>query len=295
MAATGTVTVERLDHFGLPTNDLLRAEEFYTQVLEGVVAFRLGLVTEHRQAHLPPLFFINVGLHRLGLHLQREFLPSVSAVRGLPSFGFEFPPKAFDRIVRRIKERDVSHEGPVQHTTFLGPITSMYFLDPDGNHLEVCTSESNATAVDEPLLRRIELESLNLNRSEQFYNVGMGMRVVANGIDVRGQRELVVQGRSDQFIVLHEVSKLSRVHGRRWWGPHYAFRTRPDDYEALLDQVERFGVQLINHRPIPRPPDEGDIYFDDPDGNIIQVETAGLLESQRSRQTWRSEHPWPDR
>ena len=63
----------------------------------------------------------------------------------------------------------MSHEGPVERTTFLGPITSMYFLDPDGNHLEVCTAESNATSVDEPLLRRMELESLALNRSEQFY------------------------------------------------------------------------------------------------------------------------------
>jgi catechol 2,3-dioxygenase-like lactoylglutathione lyase family enzyme len=295
MAATATVTIERLDHFGMPTNDLLRAEEFYTQVLEGVVAVRNGLTTRHRQTNLPPLFFIDIGHHRLGLHLQREFLPSVDAVRGLPSFAFEFAPAVFERIVRRLRERDVPHEGPVQQATVLGPMRLVYFLDPDGNHLEACTSEQSPVPADEPLLRRMELESRDLDRSERFYTQGLGMRVAAHGTDFRGGRELTLQGHSDQFLVLHEVATLSRVHGRRWWGPHYAIHVRPEDFEALLDQVERYGVQLIDHRPVPRRIDEGDIYFDDPDGNVIQLETTDLQEPQRTRSTWRSEHPWPDR
>jgi catechol 2,3-dioxygenase-like lactoylglutathione lyase family enzyme len=295
MTATSTVTIERLDHFGMPANDLARAEEFYTQVLEGKVAVRNGLSTQHRQVNLPPLFFIDIGHHRLGLHLQREFLPAEERVRGLPSFAFEFAPEVFERIVQRMRERNVPHEEPVQRETSLGPMTSVVFLDPDGNHLELWTSERNPVPAGDTLLRTMELEALDLDRAERFYTIGLGMRVVGRGTDFQGGREVTLSGHSDQFLVLHEVPQLSRVHGRRWWGPHYAIHVRPNDFEALLDQVEQYGVRLIDHRPAPRRIDEGDIYFDDPDGNVIQIETTDLTEPQRTRSTWISEHPWPDR
>jgi catechol 2,3-dioxygenase-like lactoylglutathione lyase family enzyme len=222
-------------------------------------------------------------------------LPPEAAVRGLPSFAFEFSPADFDRVARRLRERDVPHEGPVEQETLLGPMQSVYFLDPDGNHLEACTARDSTIKDGEPLVRRMELESRDLDRSERLYCVAMGLRVVARGKDARGRREIALQGHSDQFLILHEVEALSRVHGRRWWGPHYAIHVRPEDFETLLDQLEGYGVQLIDHRPVPRRIDEGDIYFDDPDGNVIQIETTGLTTPQRTRSTWRSEHPWPDR
>lgn len=295
MTSTATVTIERIDHWGMPTNDLVRAEEFYARVLGGQVAVRNGLSTQHRRVHLPPLFFIDVGHHRLGLHLQREMLPPETAVRGLPSFAFEFSPRDFERVVSALRERGAPHEGPVEQDTLLGPMRSVYFLDPDGNHLEACAARDSTIQDGEPLVRRMELEARDLDRNERFYSVAMGMRVAARGTDHWGRREVALQGHSDQFLVLHEVDTLSRVHGRRWWGPHYAIHTRPEDFEALLDQIERYGVQLIDHRPVPRRIDEGDIYFDDPDGNVIQIETTNLAEPQRTRSTWISEHPWPDR
>ena len=57
------------------------------------------------------------------------------AVRGLPSFAFEYAPADFERVLGALRERKTPHEGPVEQDTLLGRLRSVYFLDPDGNHL----------------------------------------------------------------------------------------------------------------------------------------------------------------
>ncbi|GAA4633977.1 VOC family protein [Actinoallomurus vinaceus] len=118
----------RLDHLVLTVADIDRTVDFYTRVL-GMepVTFGAG-----RKA-------LNFGPHKINLHRQgAEFEPK--AARPTPGSAdlcliTETP---IDAVVRHLEDCGVPiEEGPVARTGAQGPITSVYFRDPDGNLIEV--------------------------------------------------------------------------------------------------------------------------------------------------------------
>ena len=62
--------VQALDHFVVPVDDIVAAEEFYVQVFGGKIVKRNGLNV--RSQSLGPHTFIEVANKRIGVYLQKE-------------------------------------------------------------------------------------------------------------------------------------------------------------------------------------------------------------------------------
>ena len=77
----------RFDHFAYPVDDLVKAEDFYTGVLEIPIYERRGLRVRDVQAGTLPRTFLNVAGSRVGIFLGRESLPDHETTPRLP-FGW---------------------------------------------------------------------------------------------------------------------------------------------------------------------------------------------------------------
>ena len=63
---------ESLDHFVVPVDDIVIAEEFYVRVFGGVITKRNGLNVRQRKRGAVPHTFIQIGGKRMGVYLQSE-------------------------------------------------------------------------------------------------------------------------------------------------------------------------------------------------------------------------------
>jgi catechol 2,3-dioxygenase-like lactoylglutathione lyase family enzyme len=121
--------VDRLDHIVLTVADVAATCAFYERVL-GMQAVTFG---GGRKA----LSFSNqkINLHQAG----REFEPK-AAVPTPGSADLCLVSKVLlDQVIAHLHSCGVPIlEGPVQRTGAMGPITSVYFRDPDDNLIEVC-------------------------------------------------------------------------------------------------------------------------------------------------------------
>ena len=123
-----TISMKRIDHFVLKVNDIEATCDFYRRVL-GMQVVRFG---EGRTA-------LRFGQHKINLH-PRESGPGL--VAKAPSIGggdfclITDTPVA--EVVRHLEQEKVQIiEPPSTRSGALGPITSVYFRDPDGNLVEV--------------------------------------------------------------------------------------------------------------------------------------------------------------
>lgn len=122
------ITVDRIDHLVLTVGDVGATCAFYADVLGfEPVEFGDGRTALHFGA-------CKINLHQAGA----EFSPR--ARQALPGTGdfcvvTETPIEA---VVAHLESRGVAiEEGPVAKEGALGPMTSVYFRDPDGNLVEV--------------------------------------------------------------------------------------------------------------------------------------------------------------
>ena len=67
---------QSLDHFVVPVDDLVVAEEFYVRVFGGRITRRNGLNVRQRKRGAVPHTFIQIGGKRMGVYLQSEDRPS---------------------------------------------------------------------------------------------------------------------------------------------------------------------------------------------------------------------------
>lgn len=121
--------LERLDHFGLEVTDLARAEEFYTSVLGLTVVARFG-----------DQVLLNCG--ELNLALFRVSRPPVNPSERRSRIGH---PLGKGHHAFRVSRDDFA--AAIEHLTAAGVETASpidwgdhdcrYFLDPDGNLLEI--------------------------------------------------------------------------------------------------------------------------------------------------------------
>jgi catechol 2,3-dioxygenase-like lactoylglutathione lyase family enzyme len=122
------ISLERLDHLVLTVADIERTVAFYTEVL-GMRAVTFGA---GRRA-------LDFGPHKINLHeAGNEFDPK--AARPTPGSADLCLVSAtpVDAIMEHLLACGVDvEEGPVGRTGAQGPITSVYFRDPDGNLIEV--------------------------------------------------------------------------------------------------------------------------------------------------------------
>ncbi|GAA4609059.1 VOC family protein [Actinoallomurus liliacearum] len=122
------IELVRLDHLVLTVEDVERTVGFYTRVL-GMEPVTFG---GGRRA-------LNFGPHKINLHRRgAEFEPK--AARPTPGSAdlCLITGTPIDAVVRHLEDCGVPiEEGPVGRTGAQGPITSVYFRDPDGNLIEV--------------------------------------------------------------------------------------------------------------------------------------------------------------
>jgi catechol 2,3-dioxygenase-like lactoylglutathione lyase family enzyme len=120
------IRVRRLDHFGVDVRDLDRAEHFYTEVL--------GMSVEMR---LPDQRLLRYGDGNCALFWKPDRAaadPSIIAnPLGQSHHAFEVPWEDLGAARRLFAERGIPHHAPIDW----GDHHCLYFLDPDGNLLEL--------------------------------------------------------------------------------------------------------------------------------------------------------------
>ncbi len=120
------IRVRRLDHFGVDVADLDRAERFYTDVLGMTVALRLPDQRLLAYGDGNCALFWKPGRAPGGLEQVREPL-------GKSHHAFEVSFSDLDAAKRLFAERGIPTHAPIDW----GDHECLYFLDPDGNLLEL--------------------------------------------------------------------------------------------------------------------------------------------------------------
>lgn len=272
----------RFDHFAYPVDDLVKAEDFYTAVLEVPIFERRGLRVIDVRAGTLPRTFLNVAGSRVGLFLGRETLPEDRELHGAPLVGIEVTSDGFKRIHQRLEEKPtVKFEGPRLRER-LGPkAKSILLQDPFGNHLEIIEKENPAAHNGSAYLglSQLELEVTDLDRSEAFYRKVFGLKVLGREKDALGRETSCLQLHSGQWLILHKVAKLSERSSAnyRFEGQHYAFFTpTADTLKQFRDAVAREGgtVDALEQTQVRSATAHG-LYFTDYDGNPLQLQVEG--------------------
>jgi catechol 2,3-dioxygenase-like lactoylglutathione lyase family enzyme len=119
--------VRRLDHFGVDVADLARAERFYTDVLGMTVRMRLD-----------DQVLLSYGEGSCALFLRPDRVPGgleqVKNPLGKSHHAFEVSWDDYQSAQRLFAERDIPYHAPID---YWGDHECLYFLDPDGNLLEL--------------------------------------------------------------------------------------------------------------------------------------------------------------
>jgi catechol 2,3-dioxygenase len=121
------INPDRIGHVVLKIRDLKRSRQFYTEVLGLEVMFEMpgmAFFSSHRRDHH------ELALMEIGAGAEAPKGPQV----GLAHVAFRLGDEAeLIKAYRELKERQV----PIAFTVHHGVTKSVYFLDPDGNQLEV--------------------------------------------------------------------------------------------------------------------------------------------------------------
>ncbi len=95
---------ESLDHFVVPVDDIVIAEEFYVRVFGGVITKRNGLNVRQRKRGAVPHTFIQIGGKRMGVYLQSEERSLPTGARGLPTYSFTTTREGLAEVAKELKE-----------------------------------------------------------------------------------------------------------------------------------------------------------------------------------------------
>jgi catechol 2,3-dioxygenase-like lactoylglutathione lyase family enzyme len=128
----GADMIEHLDHLVLTVSDVEVTCAFYADVL-GMRPVTFG---NGRRA-------LEFGRQKINLHpVQTPIAPHArQPMPGSADLCF-VATKPLDEVLAHLREKEVPVlEGPVPRTGAQGPITSVYFRDPDGNLIEVSRYE----------------------------------------------------------------------------------------------------------------------------------------------------------
>jgi len=123
------IKIHGLDHVALNVSDLDKSLEFYTKVL--------GLKITQREYSKPGIeYFLDCGTSLIGLiQGKRDGEKHLLQDEGLGGnhVSFRVRTEDFDPIVKEIENRRI----PITYSKKREKSWSLYFLDPDGNKLEI--------------------------------------------------------------------------------------------------------------------------------------------------------------
>jgi len=121
------IRLKELDHFGVEVSDIERARRFYCDLLG--VAFLQSLASHG--------LVLRCGERNVALHLNPRMRPApveiIENPLGKAHHAFRVSPEDFDNALESFARGGVPSHGPVDW----GDHDCLYFLDPDGNLLEL--------------------------------------------------------------------------------------------------------------------------------------------------------------
>lgn len=273
--------VHYIDHYAVPTNDLLRWQQFMQNALGGVYYYTHGLVTREEARGARPRTFYWVGPHEIGGFLQTRMLPGPAPLgRGAPRFGFWIRRGEIDSHRRRFEGLGVEMSDPVATAEDGEEGVALYFRDPDGNQYELWAPRDlpeHAVEGDNPLgLGRIShavFESVDLDRTTDFYTRFCGVDPIESA-DI-AKNTVVFRLAGGGRLVFKRVDRIGpRTGGHETWaGQHAALTVRVDEWDLVHRRLwdglpsDRFMLHPKVARGEMAPTLELGGYFSDWDGN----------------------------
>ena len=275
--------VDEFDHFVVPVDDLVAAEDFYTRVFGGKVMARSGLSVKHQQLNIPPHTFVQIAGKRFGIFLQTEYRPTPPEVRGSPTYSFETTEAGIAETAGILRDSSARWDGPFEEDRPFAA-RSVYFTDPAGNHFHVYVpseprDDPSAGAADHiRALGYLELEAPNLEASVRFYEQALGLELIGYGEDWRGLRQANLRLPSSQLIFLTETDFAPKglVMSRLVYGPHLGFLVRRARWDEAIADFDALGIANADRGGEWKrtTPDSGSgTYMDEPGGSVVQFIT----------------------
>ena len=128
--------LQGIHHIALNVKDLDRAERFYTDVLGFQVTHRFSKGLRHLMLETG-----NAAIALFeGLELEVKEAMNLLSEEGYLHLAFEADPTDFESIVKELQSKNIDIDnGPVKR----GDGESIYFNDPDDNHLEIHCDNPN--------------------------------------------------------------------------------------------------------------------------------------------------------
>jgi catechol 2,3-dioxygenase-like lactoylglutathione lyase family enzyme len=172
----------------------------------------------------------------------------------------------FAGVAQRLGEVGHAFWGPAEHPKDAPLAQSLYFDDPDGNHLEFCVRRWDPRC---ECLSHVVFETQDLKKAVAFYIQALGARA-----PVLCGQEAMLPVANGQMIGLLEVSELAertKKHGR---GCHMAMDVAQEDYDAMVSLVDQCGGKNQGDTRASdglRQEGERSIYLFDPDKNRLQI------------------------
>jgi len=270
---------ESLDHFVVPVDDIIVAEEFYVRVFGGIITKRNGLNVRQRKRGAVPHTFIQIGGKRMGVYLQSEERAKPNGARGLPTYSFTTNERGLEEVADDLKSLSARFEGPVKDALPFAD-RSLFMSDPAGNHYAIYTT-SDSKVSGKPANGRmtgvgyIELEAPDVAASIDFYEKVLGFELQ----DRSGNGQATMKMASGQTLILTEAPFSSKglVMSRKVPGPHIAFYVPAAKWSAALAHLEELRIENGDRGAAKeRVEGQGGTYMDDPAGYVIQFITDGM-------------------
>jgi catechol 2,3-dioxygenase-like lactoylglutathione lyase family enzyme len=262
MVAKVRFGVETIDHIAIPVRELAANEAFYLDVLG--LKFK---TTRRNPDGSPRQTYVLAGENIIGLHL-----PGVSAGASsstAPRIGVSVSPQRFDQVQQNLKAANHLFSSPVEHSEDKPLARSIYFDDPDGNHLEFCVRRAEPVSECIECISHTVFETRNLKKALTFYSEVLGTTApIACGNETMFP---VQNGQMIGLVEVEELSERSKKHGR---GCHMAMDVRQEDFDSMVALVERHGGRTQGDKRATdglRPEGERSIYLFDPDNNRLQI------------------------
>jgi catechol 2,3-dioxygenase-like lactoylglutathione lyase family enzyme len=273
------ITLERIDHGVLPSNDLGRAFRFWSGLMGARIGFHANLNARGLNREVPMIVFFTVANHSgFGLALQDFRLSSTPArpQEGVV-WGFEVAAEDLSAAEAEAEKQKTRCERVADYPPS-SPITdSLFALDPDGNTVELCIRKTPADIAPQqgpiPLRRisHVRVEVTDLAQARAWYSSTFGL-VEAEQVPGADQLTLTVP-KSNQLVILRRVDRVAERSTHCFKGPHIDLRSSEECYPEIL---KRFNRKETYWGPDPdlipwHEPDSNTAYGYDPFGNRIQI------------------------
>ena len=130
-----------VDHVALAASDPVRAACFYLDVLCGTLYCATGFSEEERRQGKTAQCIIHMGdvLIQIGYPTDGKSFPDPRNPSHWPHLALGATAEGLDRMREQLDRHGIPNSGPWSHVAL--HTTSVFFMDPEGNKLEICTWE----------------------------------------------------------------------------------------------------------------------------------------------------------